>query len=79
MVEDARRLRTNATCPGARPLQRPILRPMYDERGRHRSLLGMYDRAEVDRRLAQFIAEREGEMRRVDAPVTDVWEDTRGR
>jgi len=48
----------------------------YDERGRHRFLLGTYDRAEADRRLAQFIAEHEANMRRVDAPVTDAWEDT---
>jgi hypothetical protein len=38
----------------------------YDEQGRHRSLLGTYDRVEADHRLAQFIAEREAEMRRVD-------------
>ena len=51
----------------------------YDERGRHRSLLGTYDRAEADRRLAQFIAEREAKMRGVDAPATDAWEDSASR
>jgi len=65
--------------PEARPLQGRFAAQWYDERGRHRSLLGTYDRAEADRRLAQFIAERETEMRRLDAPVTDAWEDTAGR
>ena len=51
----------------------------YDERGRHRSLLGTYDRVEADHRLAQFIAEREVELRRVDALVAEAREDTAGR
>ena len=46
----------------------------YDERGRHRSLLGTYDRVEADHRFAQFIAEREAERRRVDAIVAEAGE-----
>ena len=43
----------------------------YDERRRHRSLLGTYDRAEAERRLALFIAGRGTDIRNADAVATD--------
>ena len=45
----------------------------YDERGRHRSTLGTVDRAEADRRLAQFIATRDAETRHAAVTVAEVW------
>ena len=46
----------------------------HDERGRHRTSLGTDSRAEADRRLARFTADREAERRYAAITIADAWE-----